>query len=154
MYKYLVRTCYTHSKFTVCCPSRYQAFLSCLYCRSFSWRRNGKYFNVARDQQTSMRRRSGTLDINAWNNPEDYEGEYQCIASNEYGSAYSNKIVLRLSSKLKMNLIHNLGILRGIYSRKVSYLVPSYVLVRGSPVAQRGAGACGGQCGSSSGAVL
>ncbi|XP_062315373.1 neurofascin isoform X1 [Osmerus eperlanus] len=63
----------------------------------FSWRRNGKYFNVARDQQTSMRRRSGTLDINAWNNPEDYEGEYQCIASNEYGSAYSNKIVLRLS---------------------------------------------------------
>ncbi|XP_035014683.2 neurofascin isoform X1 [Hippoglossus stenolepis] len=62
----------------------------------FSWRRNGKYFNVARDSQASMRRRSGTLDIYAWNNPEQYEAEYQCIASNEYGSAYSNKIRLLL----------------------------------------------------------
>ncbi|XP_053279909.1 neurofascin [Pleuronectes platessa] len=62
----------------------------------FSWRRNGKYFNVARDSQASMRRRSGTLDIYAWNNPEQYEAEYQCIASNEYGSAYSNKIILQL----------------------------------------------------------
>ncbi|XP_041802726.1 neurofascin-like [Chelmon rostratus] len=62
----------------------------------FSWRRNGKYYNVARDPQASMRRRSGTLDIYAWNNPEQYEAEYQCIASNEYGSAYSNKIRLRL----------------------------------------------------------
>ncbi|XP_071333017.1 neurofascin [Trachinotus anak] len=62
----------------------------------FSWRRNGKYFNVARDPQASMRRRSGTLDIYAWKNPEQYEAEYQCIASNEYGSAYSNKIRLRL----------------------------------------------------------
>ncbi|XP_067448984.1 neurofascin isoform X2 [Thunnus thynnus] len=62
----------------------------------FSWRRNGKYFNVARDLQVSMRRRSGTLDIYAWNNPEQYEAEYQCIASNQYGSAYSNKIRLLL----------------------------------------------------------
>uniref|UniRef100_A0A8C4FF36 Neural cell adhesion molecule L1 n=1 Tax=Dicentrarchus labrax TaxID=13489 RepID=A0A8C4FF36_DICLA len=66
----------------------------------FSWRRNGKYYNVARDPQASMRRRSGTLDIYAWNNPEQYEAEYQCIASNEYGSAYSNKIILRLYSKI------------------------------------------------------
>lgn len=47
-----------------------------------------------------MRRRSGTLDIYAWNNPEQYEAEYQCIASNEYGSAYSNKIRLQLYSKI------------------------------------------------------
>uniref|UniRef100_A0A8D3A3H3 Neurofascin-like n=1 Tax=Scophthalmus maximus TaxID=52904 RepID=A0A8D3A3H3_SCOMX len=40
--------------------------------------------------------RSGTLDIYAWNDPEQYEAEYQCIASNEYGSAYSHKIRLRL----------------------------------------------------------
>ena len=66
---------------------------------SFSWRRNGKYFNVARDPQASMRRRSGTLDIYAWKDPEQYEAEYQCIASNEHGSAYSNKIMLRLSSE-------------------------------------------------------
>uniref|UniRef100_A0A3B4GNS7 Ig-like domain-containing protein n=1 Tax=Pundamilia nyererei TaxID=303518 RepID=A0A3B4GNS7_9CICH len=65
----------------------------------FSWRRNGKYFNVARDSQVSMRRRSGTLDIYARNNPEKYEAEYQCIASNQYGSAYSHKIILQLYSK-------------------------------------------------------
>uniref|UniRef100_A0A8C7K4Z4 Neurofascin n=1 Tax=Oncorhynchus kisutch TaxID=8019 RepID=A0A8C7K4Z4_ONCKI len=63
----------------------------------FSWRRNGKYFNVARDPQASMRRRSGTLDIYAWADPEAYEGEYQCVATNEYGTAYSNKINLRIS---------------------------------------------------------
>lgn len=47
-----------------------------------------------------MRRRSGTLDIYAKNNPEQYEAEYQCIASNQYGSAYSNIIRLLLYSKL------------------------------------------------------
>ncbi|XP_072305202.1 neurofascin [Eucyclogobius newberryi] len=62
----------------------------------FSWRRNGKFFNVARDSQASMRRRSGTLDIYAKYNPEQYEAEYQCIASNQYGSAYSNIIRLML----------------------------------------------------------
>lgn len=48
-----------------------------------------------------MRRHSGTLDIYAWNNPEQYEAEYQCVASNMYGSAYSNKIRLRLHSKIR-----------------------------------------------------
>lgn len=52
-----------------------------------------------------MRRRSGTLDIYAWNNPEEYEAEYQCIASNEYGSAYSNKIRLRISSEFIIMII-------------------------------------------------
>lgn len=47
-----------------------------------------------------MRRRSGTLDIYAWADPEAYEGEYQCVATNEYGTAYSNKINLHISSKL------------------------------------------------------
>lgn len=56
---------------------------------------------MARDPQASMRRHSGTLDIYAWNNPEQYEAEYQCVASNMYGSAYSNKIRLRLYSKIR-----------------------------------------------------
>lgn len=72
-----------------------------VHSSSFSWRRNGRYFNVARDPQVSMRRQSGTLDIYAWNNPEQYEAEYQCVASNMYGSAYSNKIRLRLYSKIR-----------------------------------------------------
>ncbi|KAL1021027.1 hypothetical protein UPYG_G00007780 [Umbra pygmaea] len=63
----------------------------------FSWRRNGKYFNVALDSQVTMRRHSGTLEIYAWANPEAYEGEYQCVVTNALGIAYSNKIFLRIS---------------------------------------------------------
>lgn len=80
-------------------------FLFLSFAQSFSWRRNGKYFNVARDSQVSMRRRSGTLDIYAQNNPEKYEAEYQCIASNEYGSAYTHKIRLHLYSKSRTGTV-------------------------------------------------
>lgn len=66
---------------------------------SFTWTRNGKYLNVARDSQVSMRRRSGTLEIFFYGRPDDYEGEYQCTATNEFGSAVSNKINLRVSSE-------------------------------------------------------
>ena len=67
----------------------------------FSWRRNGKFFNVMKDPRVSMRKRSGTLEIGfrSGGRPEDYEGEYQCFASNELGNALSNKILLRVSSK-------------------------------------------------------
>ncbi|XP_046881049.1 neurofascin homolog (chicken) a isoform X4 [Hypomesus transpacificus] len=65
----------------------------------FSWRRNGKFFNVMKDPRVSMRKRSGTLEIGfrSGGRPEDYEGEYQCFASNELGNALSNKILLRVS---------------------------------------------------------
>lgn len=63
----------------------------------FIWTRDGKYLNVARDSQVTMRRRSGTLEIFFWGRPNDYEGEYQCTASNKFGSAISNKINLRVS---------------------------------------------------------
>lgn len=48
-----------------------------------------------------MRKRSGTLEIGfrSGGRPEDYEGEYQCFASNDFGVALSNKILLRVSSK-------------------------------------------------------
>lgn len=48
-----------------------------------------------------MRKRSGTLEIGfrSGGRPEDYEGEYQCFASNEFGMALSHKILLRVSSK-------------------------------------------------------
>lgn len=48
-----------------------------------------------------MRKRSGTLEIGfrSGGRPEDYEGEYQCFASNDYGVALSNKILLRVSSE-------------------------------------------------------
>ncbi|XP_055044421.2 neurofascin isoform X1 [Misgurnus anguillicaudatus] len=63
----------------------------------FTWTRNGVYLNVARDPQVSMRRRSGTLEIFFWGRPADYEGVYQCTATNEFGSALSSYIHLRVS---------------------------------------------------------
>jgi contactin 1 len=48
-----------------------------------------------------MRKRSGTLEISfrSGGRPEDYEGEYQCFASNDFGTALTNKILLRVSSE-------------------------------------------------------
>ncbi|XP_069732142.1 neurofascin isoform X7 [Phaenicophaeus curvirostris] len=66
---------------------------------TFSWTRNGKFFNVAKDPKVSMRWRSGTLviDFHSGGRPEDYEGEYQCFARNDYGTALSSKIRLQVS---------------------------------------------------------
>ncbi|KAG7229511.1 hypothetical protein INR49_031935 [Caranx melampygus] len=66
---------------------------------SFSWRRNGKFFNIGKDPRVTMRKRSGTLEIGfrSGGRPEDYEGEYQCFATNDLGVALSNKILLRVS---------------------------------------------------------
>ncbi|KAM3839457.1 neurofascin isoform 2-T2 [Vipera latastei] len=66
---------------------------------TFSWTRNGKFFNVAKDPRVTMRHWSGTLvvDFRSGGRPEDYEGEYQCFARNDYGTAISNKIFLHVS---------------------------------------------------------
>ncbi|XP_041748217.1 neurofascin isoform X4 [Coregonus clupeaformis] len=66
---------------------------------TFSWRRNGKFFNVGKDPRVTMRKRSGTLEIGfrSGGRPEDYEGEYQCFASNDFGTALTSKILLRVS---------------------------------------------------------
>ncbi|XP_051529179.1 neurofascin homolog (chicken) a isoform X14 [Myxocyprinus asiaticus] len=64
---------------------------------TFQWRRNGKFFNVGKDPRVTMRKRSGTLEIKSSGKPEDYEGEYQCFTSNDFGTAISNKILLRVS---------------------------------------------------------
>ncbi|KAM4587163.1 neurofascin homolog (chicken) a isoform 3-T6 [Odontesthes bonariensis] len=65
----------------------------------FSWRRNGKFFNIGKNPMVTMRKRSGTLEIGfrSGERPEDYEGEYQCFANNNIGAALSNKILLRVS---------------------------------------------------------
>lgn len=67
----------------------------------FTWTRNGKFYNVAKDPKVSLRKYTGTLiiDIYGGGKPEDYEGEYQCSARNQHGTALSNKILLQVSSK-------------------------------------------------------
>ncbi|XP_027859436.1 neurofascin homolog (chicken) a isoform X18 [Xiphophorus couchianus] len=66
---------------------------------TFSWRRSGRLFNIGKDPRVTMRKRSGTLEVGfrSGGRPEDYEGEYQCFATNELGVALSNKILLRVS---------------------------------------------------------
>nr|XP_028590128.1 neurofascin isoform X27 [Podarcis muralis] len=67
---------------------------------TFLWTRNGKFFNVAKDPRVSMRHwSSGTLDVDfrSGGRPEDYEGEFQCFARNDLGTAISNKIFLQVS---------------------------------------------------------
>lgn len=66
---------------------------------TFSWARNGKFFNVAKDPRVSMRHWSGTLavDFRSGGRAEEYEGEYQCFARNDLGTALSNKIFLQVS---------------------------------------------------------
>ncbi|XP_047204092.1 neurofascin homolog (chicken) a isoform X18 [Girardinichthys multiradiatus] len=66
---------------------------------TFSWRRNGRFITIGKDPRVTMRKRSGTLEIGFRNGgrPEDYEGEYQCFATNDFGVALSNKILLRVS---------------------------------------------------------
>uniref|UniRef100_A0A671NQP9 Neural cell adhesion molecule L1 n=1 Tax=Sinocyclocheilus anshuiensis TaxID=1608454 RepID=A0A671NQP9_9TELE len=76
---------------------------------TFQWRRNGKFFNVGKDPRVIMRSRSGTLEIRSSGKSEDYEGEYQCFASNEFGTAISNKILLRVSSEGWFTFIQNLN---------------------------------------------
>lgn len=67
---------------------------------SFSWTRNGTHFDVEKDSKVVMKPGSGTLVIDiSGEKAEAYEGTYQCTAHNEHGTALSNKIVIRQSSK-------------------------------------------------------
>lgn len=55
---------------------------------------------MEKDSKVIMKPSSGTLVIDiSGEKAEAYEGVYQCIARNEHGSAVSNNIVIRQSSK-------------------------------------------------------
>ncbi|XP_041440993.1 neuronal cell adhesion molecule L homeolog isoform X11 [Xenopus laevis] len=71
---------------------------------SFSWTRNGTHFDIDKDPYVTMKPNSGTLVINTMNGArvDAYEGEYQCTARNDRGSALSNNIVIRQSNILKI----------------------------------------------------
>lgn len=55
---------------------------------------------MEKDSKVLMKPGSGTLVIDiSGEKAEAYEGTYQCTAHNEHGTALSNKIVIRQSSK-------------------------------------------------------
>ncbi|XP_053572699.1 neuronal cell adhesion molecule [Bombina bombina] len=64
---------------------------------SFSWTRNGTHFDIDKEPRVTMKPNSGTLMINIMDGgkAEAYEGEYQCTARNDRGTALSNNIVVR-----------------------------------------------------------
>ncbi|XP_018408047.1 PREDICTED: neuronal cell adhesion molecule isoform X5 [Nanorana parkeri] len=66
---------------------------------SFSWTRNGTLFDTEKDPLVTMKPNSGTLEINILygGKADSYEGDYQCTAKNDRGTAVSNNIVVRLS---------------------------------------------------------
>uniref|UniRef100_A0A8C5M7V5 Neuronal cell adhesion molecule n=1 Tax=Leptobrachium leishanense TaxID=445787 RepID=A0A8C5M7V5_9ANUR len=66
---------------------------------TFSWTRNGTHFDIDKDPLVTMKPKSGTLEINIMNGgrAEAYEGEYQCMASNDRGVSISNNIFIRQS---------------------------------------------------------
>ncbi|KAM4037287.1 neuronal cell adhesion molecule isoform 8-T8 [Anomaloglossus baeobatrachus] len=66
---------------------------------SFTWTRNGTHFDTEKDALVTMKPNSGTLEINIiiGGKAEAYEGEYQCTAKNDRGTAVSNVIVVRQS---------------------------------------------------------
>lgn len=78
---------------------------SILLGSSFSWTRNGTHFDVEKDSKVLMKPGSGTLVIDiSSERAEAYEGTYQCIANNEHGTAVSDSIVIRQSSKSSLCL--------------------------------------------------
>ncbi|KAM3924199.1 neuronal cell adhesion molecule isoform 5-T5 [Leptodactylus fuscus] len=70
---------------------------------SFTWTRNGTHFDTDKDPLVTVKPNSGTLEINIMNGgkAETYEGEYQCTAKNDRGTAVSNVIVIRQSNIFK-----------------------------------------------------
>ncbi|KAG8577644.1 hypothetical protein GDO81_010244 [Engystomops pustulosus] len=70
---------------------------------SFTWTRNGTHFDTEKDPLVTMKPNSGTLEINIMNGgkAETYEGEYQCTAKNDRGTAVSNVIFIRQSNIFK-----------------------------------------------------
>lgn len=67
---------------------------------SFSWTRNGTHFDIDEDPNVTMKPHSGTLVVDISRaKAEQYECVYQCTARNKHGTAVSNNIVVRQSSK-------------------------------------------------------
>ncbi len=76
---------------------------------------------MEKDSKVIMKPNSGTLVIDiSGEKTEAYEGVYQCITRNEHGSAMSNNIVIRQSSKKDTYNCHRDVLLMFLQSPHVS----------------------------------
>jgi len=65
----------------------------------YSWLKNGRTLNVDAAAGITQRPGEGTILIEIEELASHHDGVYQCIASNEFGTAVSVKAVLRRASK-------------------------------------------------------
>jgi len=65
----------------------------------YSWLKNGQVLDVDAEAGISQRPGKGTITIEIDEVQSHHDGEYQCIASNQFGTAVSVKAMLRRASK-------------------------------------------------------
>lgn len=91
---------------------------------SFSWTRNGTHFDIDDDPNVIMRSNSGTLVVDISRvKAEQYECVYQCTARNKHGTAVSNNIVVRQSSKSFGSPIFSVHLLISSFSPFLFFLL-------------------------------
>lgn len=74
-------------------------FLICILAR-FRWVKDGLEFDPSKDPDLSVSRDSGTFSLTAKDGPiHQYQGRYNCYASNELGTAVSKEARIITESK-------------------------------------------------------
>ncbi len=81
-------------------------FLICFIAR-FRWVKDGVEFDPSKDPELSVSRDTGTFSLTAKDGPiHQYQGRYNCYASNDLGTAVSNEARIVTESKSFSSLQH------------------------------------------------
>lgn len=74
----------------------------------FRWVKDGVEFDPSKDPDLSVSRDSGTFSLTAKDGPiHQYQGRYNCYASNELGTAVSNEARIVTESKSLITAAHS-----------------------------------------------
>jgi len=65
----------------------------------YRWQKNGQPFDVDAAAGVTQRPGEGTISIEIDELQSQHDGEYQCIANNQYGTAVSVKALLKRASQ-------------------------------------------------------
>jgi len=71
-----------------------------MHCR-YSWLKNDRRLDVDAEAGISQRPGKGTIEIEIEELQSHHDGVYQCIASNQHGTAVSVKAMLKRASKYR-----------------------------------------------------